>query len=330
MKKSLIFSILIFVYLLSCSKSNNEAATQSTSDETSSIVAADSTVIAADSAFSVTSGPPQPSSLNGAHEINARDSVQEAFNSIKPTLHNPDMEIITPNLSNLPDKTVVSSNSPGKESIIENPKNAVLGFSYFPQIPLNEERDLRVFVKIQGEAKQVANKLKAIEKEDLEFTKTNDSSIVCIVKDIKAFRKLSIKPFYDYDDFRITKVDDGMESVNNNDPNEQLLDFVNGNYWHWKVKAVAKSSHVGTVTLIIKAETPAGQKIQLAERQVRIKIGIDQPPLRFSQKVYAFFDSHFKEVLSLIIIPLALYLFNFLRKNFILRQENNPKTPDNK
>ena len=213
---------------------------------------------------------------------------------------------------------------------IEKPKNAVLGFSYFPQIPLNEERDLRVFVKIEGDGKQVAKKLKAIEKEDLEFTKTDDSSIVCIVKNIEAFKKLSIKPFYDYDDFRITKVDDGFEAENLLDPNEQILDFVNGNYWHWKVKAIAKSQHVGTVTLIIKAETPAGQKLQLAARQIKIKIGIDQPAPTFGEKIYNFFDAHFKEILSLIIIPLALFFFNFLRKKYISRQEENPKSPEQK
>lgn len=66
---------------------------------------------------------------------------------------------------------------------IEKPKNAVLGFSYFPQIPLNEERDLRVFVKIEGDGKQVAKKLKAIEKEDLEFTKLM-TAVLCVLSKI--------------------------------------------------------------------------------------------------------------------------------------------------
>lgn len=205
----------------------------------------------------------------------------------------------------------------------EEPKNAVLGFSYFPKILQNETRDLRVFVQIQGDEKNVSKKLKAIEKEDLQFTKTEDSSIVCIVKDIETYKKLSIKPIYDSDDFKVIKVDDGPDISNEKDVNEQELDFVKGNYWHWKIKAIAPTARMGNVTLLIKAETPEGQKVKLAERQINIKIDIDQPKLSFSEKVYKLADDHFKEILSLIIIPIGLYFINLFRKKFAAKKLDN-------
>jgi len=205
----------------------------------------------------------------------------------------------------------------------EEPKNAVLGFSYFPKIVQNETRDLRVFVQIQGDEKRVSNKLKSIEKEDLQFTKTEDSSIVCIVKDIETYKKLSIKPMYDPEDFKVTKVDDGPDISNANDENEQELDFVKGNYWHWKIKAIAPTARMGNVTLLIKAETPEGQKVKLAERQINIKIDIDKPKLTFSEKIYKLADDHFKEILSLIIIPLGLYFINYFRKKFTAKKPEN-------
>ncbi|MBF8456261.1 hypothetical protein IV494_03620 [Kaistella sp. G5-32] len=357
--------ILIFLFLLnSCSESNSKTSTTSANDNVTTSVSEDTmNMTPQDQTVNVDQIQPEkqtekkqenidnPVVVNPAapqvmlHKLNAaHDSVQVAFNKIKPELLNKHTEIINPNLSGLikkNDETISPVEPPTETSpepkvetpvVEEKPKNAVLGFSYFPQIPLNEERDLRVFVKIEGEGKQVAKKLKAIEKEDLEFTKTDDSSIVCIVKNIEAFKKLSIKPFYDYDDFRITKVDDGIASTNAGDVNEQILDFTNGNYWHWKVKAIAKSGHVGTVTLIIKAETPAGQTVQLAERQIKIKIGIDQPVPTFWEKIYNFLDAHFKEILSLIIIPLAVYLFNLIRKKYLAKKDEEPiqKTPETK
>ena len=363
MKTQSIYTIILLFFLVSCSKSTSEAAAESVNNEVTSSVSEDTAGLTSpelpvnvdqnkpetqtegkqDTVANLIELKTKASSPQIALEKTtaANDSVQAAFKKIKPNLINQHTEIINANLPALLEKkknNTAPVEPPIKTSLppiktpeeIEKPKNAVLGFSYFPQIPLNEERDLRVFVKIEGDGKQVAKKLKAIEKEDLEFTKTDDSSIVCIVKNIEAFKKLSIKPFYDYDDFRITKVDDGFEAENLLDPNEQILDFVNGNYWHWKVKAIAKSQHVGTVTLIIKAETPAGQKLQLAARQIKIKIGIDPPVPTFGEKIYNFFDAHFKEILSLIIIPLALFFFNFLRKKYISRQEENPKSPEQK
>lgn len=213
--------------------------------------------------------------------------------------------------------------TPAQTTVVEEkPKNAVLGFSYYPQIPQNEERDLRVFVKIQSNDQEITKNLKEAEKEDLQFTKTEDSSVVCIVKNIQAYKKLSIKPVYDTTDFRIIRVDEEVQGLK--DVNEQTLDFINGNYWHWKIKAISPSAHVGNITLLIRAETPEGQTFKLAERQIKIKIGIDKPPLTFWEKGYNFFNEHFKEFLSLIIIPLALYLFTVLKNKFTAKKVKDP------
>jgi hypothetical protein len=227
------------------------------------------------------------------------------------------------------DSAAVSVDADAGESVTDDneakPVDATLGFSYYPVIPQNETRDLRVFVKVQGKPSEVRQSIRQIEKEDLEFTKINDSSVVCIIKNIEAYKKLSIKPLYDFDDFKITKVDDA-EPLSQADPNEQTLDLENGNYWHWKVKAIAKTAHLGNITLLIRAETPEGQKLKLAERQINIKIDINEPQLTFGQKIYRFADSHFKEILSLIVIPLVIYLFNIIRK----RVKGGQTNQDNK
>lgn len=277
----------------------------------------------------------------------AHDSVRVSFNKVSTAIKNRQFEVLNPVVKRAPSSaeytappppmpdpvpTMPSAEptntdagtvapEPEPAAVEEKPKNAVLGFSYFPEIPQYETRDLRVFVKVQGDEIQVAKKLREIEKEDMEFTKTDDSSVVCLIKNIQAYKKLSIKPIFDEEDFRVTRVDEDVQGLVDIDPNEQTLDFKNGNYWHWKVKAIAKSAHMGNITLRIKAETPEGQKIQLAERQINIKIGINVPKLSFGEKVYAFADSHFKEILSLIIIPLALYLVNILRKRFFAKKE---------
>lgn len=346
MKAPSVYLFLPFLLLICCSKSSNDMAANSATD---TAAASDSTnMVSLDTLGTVLNLPNL--NENEKDHTNAvpsasitenqriKDSVQMAYKKVNPHILSQKVETITPVVPNLtasgestytapppplPDPAEVSPEAPAEEEE-EKPKNAVLGFSYFPQIPQDETRDLRVFVKVQSNDRQVKDKLKAIEKEDLEFTKTDDSSVVCIVKNIEAFKKLSIKPVYDTEDFRITRVDDDVQSFYDTDPNEQILDFRNGNYWHWKVKAIAKSPHMGNVTLLIKAETPQGQKIKLAERQINIKIGIDVPKLSFSQKAYQFADAHFKEILSLIIIPLALYLFNLIRKKYMLKKEDDP------
>ncbi len=347
MKALFVYLFLPFFLLISCSKSSGDMASNSATGAADTAAASDSTnMVSLDTLGAVVNLPnlnknekdhtnAVPSaSITENHPI--KDSVRIAYKKVNPHILSQKVETITPVVPNLtpsgestytapppplPDPVEVSPEAPAEE---EKPKNAVLGFSYFPQIPQDETRDLRVFVKVQSNDRQVTDKLKAIEKEDLEFTKTDDSSVVCIVKNIEAFKKLSIKPIYDTEDFRITRVDDDVQSFYDTDPNEQILDFRNGNYWHWKVKAIAKSPHMGNVTLLIKAETPQGQKIKLAERQINIKIGIDAPKLSLSRKAYQFADAHFKEILSLIIIPLALYLFNLIRKKYMLKKEDDP------
>ncbi|WP_156831984.1 hypothetical protein [Kaistella palustris] len=360
MKTSFIYYALWLSFLSSCSKAPSETAATSSAEDYSTntqdtVSAADSTGNAVNyksesadayirnnqQSVDIDTEDTNGNSIKQYSVKNAlKDSVRVAYNKVKPSLKSGKIDVITPDFSvngsaDYPQVSAPALQDPedisqtDQTSAEEQPKNAVLGFSYFPQIPQNETRDLRVFVKVQGDAKQVAAKLKTIEKEDMEFTKTSDSSIVCIVKNIEAFKKLSIKPIFDPEDFRVTRVDEDVQGFSEVDPNEQLLDFKNGNYWHWKVKAVAKAAHMGNITLRIKAETPEGQKIQLAERQINIKIGINEPQLSFGQKAYRFADDHFKEILSLIIIPLVIYLFNIFKKKYNAKEasENDAHNP---
>lgn len=331
---------MLFVVSAQCCSQKSELADGSTEVTATSPMITDSvettsaTTSAVISDTLVVTPPSEPEeSKTSASPIIITKSLQKdtlrVLTGSKPLIR-PKPGVISPNFSEIiqesPQNSSVANPSTPETSPTTKPKNAVLGFSYFPQIAQNETRDLRVFVKVQGDGKSVTRKLKEIEQEDLQFTKTDDSSIVCIVKNIEAYKKLSIKPIYDFEDFRITRVDDDIQGFVTSDPNEQDLNFENGNYWHWKIKAIAKTSHIGNITLLIKAETPEGQKIKLAERQINIKIGIKESSL--SEKVYKLVDTHFKEILSLVIIPLFLVLVNFIRKKYLAKPENTtPKNP---
>lgn len=333
-------NLLVFFFLCAQCCSQKSAETAMTSAEG---IAPSPTIIdsVATATSSVISEPPAVATSIGPEDYNTVANPEISTKSLqidssnigigkKRVAKRPKREVISPNVLDTviqPPKNYTDGNPATPETVpAGKPKNAVLGFSYFPQIAQNETRDLRVFVKVQGDGKSVTRKLKEIEQEDLQFTKTDDSSIVCIVKNIEAYKKLSIKPIYDFEDFRITRVEDDIQGFVTTDPNEQVLDFENGNYWHWKIKAIAKTSHIGNITLLIKAETPEGQKIKLAERQINIKIGIKEAS--FSEKVYKLADTHFKEILSLVIIPLFLVLVNFIRKRYFAKPEDTtPKNP---
>ncbi|HRI20893.1 MAG TPA: thrombospondin type 3 repeat-containing protein [Panacibacter sp.] len=205
--------------------------------------------------------------------------------------------------------TGTQSVEPGSNSTAENgqaeiPGKATLGFSYYPVIKKNETRDLRVTVIINGTGAQVKNKIRTIEKEELQFTELNDSSIVCIVNNIEAYKKLKISLVYDKKDFTITPV---------NTEEEQELDFVNGNNWHWKVRAESDDPHNGNITLLINAETPDGIKHKISEKQVNIKIVIDDP-VSFLDQTGNWIGKNIQFILSAMVIPFVIFIYNKRKK----------------
>ena len=206
--------------------------------------------------------------------------------------------------------------SAGPEEEDTKPGNATLGFSYYKIMPLEETRDLRVTVIINGTSLQVRRQIRNIENEELEFVQKNDTSTICIVGDITAYKKLKITLLYDKSDFTITPVET---------EDEQVLDFVKGNNWHWKVRAVAEKPRTANITMLINAETPDGQKFKIATKQVDIKIVISQP-VSIWIKIGNWFGSHIEYLLSTLVIPLVVYFYGRRRKRL---DEAGKKTANN-
>ena len=183
-------------------------------------------------------------------------------------------------------------------------RKATLGFSYYAIIPQQETRDFRVTVIIDGTAAKVKGQIRAIEKEALRFTRQNDTSVVCIVENIEAYRKLKISLLYNAADFTVTPA---------NTEEEQEIDFVNGNNWHWKIRAVAGIPHTANITLLVNAETPDGKKPKLSDWQVDIEIVISNAR-SFWTKAGEWIGDHLEYVFSSLIIPFVIFIYNKRKK----------------
>ena len=186
-------------------------------------------------------------------------------------------------------------------------RKALLGFSYYKTMLQGETRDLRVNVQINGNKPQVHQTIRNIEKEELKYSGIKDTSDICFVENIDAYNKLKITPVYDSADFTIAAFDT---------EEEQEIDFVKGNNWHWKVRAAAGTPHMAGITLKIHAETPEGQKVKLPPKQINIRIDIEgaEPSLSFGQKLLRWLDRQLGWLAPAVFIPGILLVYNRMKK----------------
>jgi hypothetical protein len=197
--------------------------------------------------------------------------------------------------------------APDKPSVNKELRKALLGFSYYKTMLQGETRDLRVNVQINGTKPQVRQTIRNIEKEELKYSGIKDTSDICFVENIDAYNKLKITPVYDSADFTIVPFDTDEE---------QEIDFVKGNNWQWKVRAVAGTPHMAGITLRIHAETPEGQKVKLPPKQINIRIEIEEaaPSLSFWQKFVGWIDRQLGWLAPAVFIPGILIVYNRLKK----------------
>lgn len=192
--------------------------------------------------------------------------------------------------------------APDKEEI--KPASATLGYSYSKKMKLEDTKDLRVTVRIDGTAAQVRKQIRTIENMELGIIPKKDTSTIGIVQNITAYKTLEISLQYDKADFTITPVET---------EERQELDFVNGNNWHWTVRALGEKSRTAKVILKIFAEGTDGKKSKPFIKNVDIEILIDDPKTPVD-KVLEWIGKNIMPLLSILIIPLVIFLYNKRKK----------------
>ncbi len=226
--------------------------------------------------------------------------------------NNPKLKGNKPN-SNLVDtkkksESIIENNG---TSVVENNNNAVkktasLGYSYYPKIKQNETKDFRVFVKINGEGKIIYQEIRSREKiEGPDDYNTDTSKIVILPYKIDLYKKLKIVLEVDSADFKIVP----------QAPGEQELDLVNGNHWHWNLRAVANSERIAQITMKIIAIKSEGDTVYLPSKQVNIKVAINKPdPVSFSTRIMDWLGNNIQYVVGSIITPFGVFLYGRRKK----------------
>lgn len=147
---------------------------------------------------------------------------------------------------------------------------ATLGFSYYKTIKIEETRDFRVNLVINGTKSLIRSNIRNIEKKALVNANRTDTSIVCFIDDFEVYKSLNISLECDPGDFTITPIDTVVKNI-------QVIDFVKGNNWSWHVKAVSKINHVGNITLKIQGITAEMSKYNFTPQEIGVEIIISQP-----------------------------------------------------
>lgn len=182
-------------------------------------------------------------------------------------------------LDKCPNDSGPKSNRGCPETAIRNPDSQIitlskaqLGFTYRKMIYMEQTMDFRVNVVVNGSRSKVRTNIRAIEKQELEFTDLNDTSNVCYIDNIEAYKELSISLncMPGDNDFIIAPNDTAVKD-------RQVLDFVNGNNWHWKIKAISKTQHQGTIILHIKPIDSKNISHPFPQKDIRINILINPP-----------------------------------------------------
>lgn len=147
-----------------------------------------------------------------------------------------------------------------KDKIVKNSGRPKLGLSYFSTMKRHETKDIRIFVRQGKKACLVYNELRKVERETLQLIKNSDTSLIYEM-DIDPWKSLHISLLFDKSNFEVNPI--ATEEI-------QKLDKKNGNFWHWKIKAISEHPEA-LVTLIVEAIDLHDKKNSFT-REVPIKI----------------------------------------------------------
>lgn len=240
---------------------------------------------------------------------NELKTVLEKENVPSPALLDDDFDGVPNNIDRcptLPGKkenfgcpTTAPRNSITQDSTL---RRATLGLSYYKIIPSKETRDLRANVVINGTSATVTSNIRKIETKKLAFLEKVDTTgrIIGIIPNIEVYRKLKISFVYDKEDFTITPIET---------EEEQVLDFKNGNNWHWKIRAVSEVPHKAVITMLIDAITPEGVKYHIDDQPVPIEIVIGPPETKWN-KLFNYILKYIDLILVTVITITVGYFIN--------------------
>ena len=184
------------------------------------------------------------------------------------------------------------------------PVSATLGYSYSKKMKLEDTKDLRVTVRVDATVAEVRKQIRSIEQQELDIVPKKDTSTIGIVQDITAYKSLEISLQYDKADFTITPVET---------EERQELDFVNGNNWHWTVKALGDRSRTSKIIMKIFAEGNDGKKSKPFIKTVDIQILISEPVSTMGT-IGDWIGKNLMALLSTLIIPLVVFLYSRRKK----------------
>jgi hypothetical protein len=175
----------------------------------------------------------------------------------------------------------------------EEPKSAVMCYSYPYSMSRNQTRDVNVYITVNNPASAALDSTKIIVHE--QQPGGNDSTVIaCFDHNVVAYKYLKVQLMDVSGAFKI----DSLQI-----PGRQELNTEFHNQWHWKIMTASTED---SVSLIIKitAEKLKGFQDPLPEITVPIKIKISPPPFR---KIWEYLVDNPKLCLTAILIPVVSY-----------------------
>ncbi|MCW3091743.1 MAG: OmpA family protein [Ferruginibacter sp.] len=229
----------------------------------------------------------------------------------EPTNVRPDLRPENLPQENLPPLITPSEQDPFRNIAV---RNASIAYSYFKRIRYKETKDIRVLLKLNTSRPMVEAALNTMETEQqAEIVKESDTNVVKSLT-IRGYDSIYISLEYDTADFVVTPV--LTEEA-------QLLDSVNGNSWHWQVKAITEKPTSKIIIKVIAKDTAKGST-QKDERQIAVTILIDN--LSGLRKAWIWIIENPQYSIPSIIVPLIAFLFS-RRKKKEEKEEEKEKPP---
>jgi hypothetical protein len=154
--------------------------------------------------------------------------------------------------------------------IIDNPvppkvPDASIAYSFRNQMKKGETRDIHVLLRTNAGEQDTRNALRQKEREQEALApKEKDTSIIRSLL-IKGYDTAYVDIVYDTADFIIKPIATTVK---------QPIDTIEGNYWHWRIKAIADKASAD-VLITVMTKTKDGQLAKKDERRIPISIRID-------------------------------------------------------
>ena len=185
-----------------------------------------------------------------------------------------------------------------------SPPNATISYSYFDKIKFQATKDIRVLLQIDSSRGIVEQRLRVIENEEQQAKVIRGSDTNTIKSlTLKGYKLITVALEYDKSDFEVKSV---------NTEEQQELDSINGNYWHWRVKAITEKQS-SEIVIKVKAENPGVRSTQKDSRIIPVKVIIDN--IGGLRRTWNWVLNNPQYSIPSIIVPFFIFIFRRRKKN---------------